>query len=600
MAAAIAYRLTSQVLPKYSHANGHHHFELPQLAACVVMKFYLGLSYRAMEKWLLATGHVCQVIGLPNVPDHTTLHKTHKLLHAFDFEKMKNQMLEGVQVQEEVIASSHTGSSPGPVNLPDQTRSRGMNEDSLAKPLDWKNHKQLLKNRAKPSTTGNSSWSSRLIVIWLAGMVVFLPIKILNLPLNFELVDIWTLGGIPGALYLYSLRRPRVISLSYLIPMWFVLISSFISAFASPSPVRSMIVILKEVYLFVWFFVVLALLFQLSARHMREVLRVWSLVVICHGLLMLAQFISPDVWEFTNSLGGNSARLEGYRAAGLFICDKAGCANKAAFFQLLGFVPLLLAGYSKRTTIILGIFLFASMMTSGSMGATLAFSSGLMVAVFSIAYFKKSLSIVIKNFLRIGLALCIFGGALYIAGTQSPDTLNHFKRIIVGRFDRSSEGRFDLWGRGIDVLLEHNAFLWGVGPENFREVDASGNDNQLHNDTLAFLVERGLLGLIGLALFAGITLTKAVQILRISGKDPRRARWGVVVFLAALAATMVESLTHQIFHTRELWLVLAVQEAVLYKMITSEEGMEPTVHTTPEPLRVQPRLLAPPGVAIDG
>jgi len=473
-------------------------------------------------------------------------------------------------------------------------------EASMTKRLKRENHNLLLDNRADLSKTANAAWSSRLIVIWLAGIAVLLPVKILNLPFNFELADIWTLGGMPVVLYLYSLGRARKISLSYAIPMWFVLISSFFSAFTSHSPMKSTIVILKEVYLFVWFFVVLALLFQLSAKDMRSVLRVWSLVAICHGCLMIAQFVSPEIWRLTNALGGNSARLEGYRAAGLFICDKAGCANKAAFFQLLGFVPLLVSGYSKRITIILGALLFAGMMTSGSMGATIALSSGLIVSIFAIAYFKKSLSVMIKNFMRIGLALVILGGMLYIAGSESPDQMNHFERIILGRYDKSSGGRFDLWSRGIDVLLEHNAFLWGVGPENFRLVDASGNDNQLHNDTLAFLVERGLLGLIGLGLFAVIGMSKAVHMMQIFGKDPKRVGFGVVVFLAAMIATMVESLTHQVFHTRELWLVLAVQEAVLYKMITSENGIEPVVPATPEPSRSHPGVLVRPKIAIDG
>jgi O-antigen ligase len=148
--------------------------------------------------------------------------------------------------------------------------------------------------------------------------------------------------------------------------------------------------------------------------------------------------------------------------------------------------------------------------------------------------------------------------------------------------------------------MEHNAFFWGVGPENFRVVDAAQNDNQLHNDTLAFLVERGLLGLFGLGLFAGITLLKALQILNIYRKHPGRARWGVVVFLAALAATFVESLTHQVFHTRELWLVLAFQEAVLYKMATSENGIEPIRPTIPEAGQQPRKLRVRPEVVVDG
>jgi hypothetical protein len=239
---------------------------------------------------------------------------------------------------------------------------------------------------------------------------------------------------------------------------------------------------------------------------------------------------------------------------------------------------------------VLGIFLFASMMATGSMGATIAFSSGLMVSIFAMAYLKKNLWILIKGFMGVGFALVILGGVLYLAGSGGPDQVNHFESIILGRYDRSSGGRFDLWGRGINVLLDHNAFLWGVGPENFRVVDTSGNDNQLHNDTLAFLVERGLLGLIGLGLFAGIGMSKAVHILWIFEKYPKRAGFGVVVFLGALTAIVVESLTHQVFHTREMWLVLAVQEAVLYKMITSEYGINPTVNAEPEPARGYPKL----------
>ena len=122
-AAKIAYRLASQVLPKYSHAKSPHRFELPQLAACVLMMFYLDLSYRDMEEWLLATDKVCQALGLRRVPDHTTLQRTYKKLRKLDFEKMKNQILEEEQIQEEVIASDSTGFSPGQASLYYQTRS---------------------------------------------------------------------------------------------------------------------------------------------------------------------------------------------------------------------------------------------------------------------------------------------------------------------------------------------------------------------------------------------------------------------------------------------------------------------------------------------
>lgn len=121
--AKIAYGLTQQSLPKYSHAKSPHHFELPQLAACVLMMFYLDLSYRDMEEWLLATDQVVKALGLRRIPDHTTLQRTYKKLRKLDFEKMKNQLLEAENIQEEVIASDSTGFSPGQASLYYQTRS---------------------------------------------------------------------------------------------------------------------------------------------------------------------------------------------------------------------------------------------------------------------------------------------------------------------------------------------------------------------------------------------------------------------------------------------------------------------------------------------
>jgi len=123
------------------------------------------------------------------------------------------------------------------------------------------------------------------------------------------------------------------------------------------------------------------------------------------------------------------------------------------------------------------------------------------------------------------------------------------------------------------IYLDHSAFLWGVGPENFRVVDPEIRNNQLHNDFIAFLVERGLLGALGLLLFATIAVSRAAYMVLICNKYPDRSQLAAVVFLGAIIAATVESLTHQVFHFRELWLVLAFQEALLFKMKTSESGM---------------------------
>ncbi len=123
-AARISYRLAQRSLPAYSHPKSPHHFTLPQLAACVLMAFYMKLSYRDMEEWLLATDAVRKALELGRVPDHSTLARTYKKLRVKDFERMKGLLLSelGVEGSEEVLASDSTGFSPSGASAYYQSR----------------------------------------------------------------------------------------------------------------------------------------------------------------------------------------------------------------------------------------------------------------------------------------------------------------------------------------------------------------------------------------------------------------------------------------------------------------------------------------------
>jgi hypothetical protein len=406
-------------------------------------------------------------------------------------------------------------------------------------------------------------------MIWLVGTLVLLPLDFIKLPLNMTLVDCWILMALP-VLGLSFVRGNHVINLSYTVAMWIILLASFASTFAAPAPKNSLVVILKEVYAYVWFVTLVEVLTRLNARDFRRILVVWTGMVFVHGCVIVAQFLSPDFWRLMASFADKSTEFDIYRPSGLFLN-----ANLAAFFQLLGFVPLVLASPSKKTGMILGVLLLPTMLLTGSMGATLALAAGLTVAIIAISLTGR-LALMIKMFAQLAVIILLLGGLLTFIVSHNQRYQEHFQHILIGRSERSSEGRFDLWQRGVDAYVDHDVFLWGVGPENFREVDAKMTDNQLHNDFLAFSVERGLLGTLGLVLFAIIAVSRAAYMVLIGHKYPDRAQLAVVVFLGAIIAAMVESLTHQIFHFRALWLVLAVQEAMLYKMTTSERGLEPT------------------------
>jgi O-antigen ligase len=426
-------------------------------------------------------------------------------------------------------------------------------------------------------------------MIWLLGTMVLLPVDLIKLPLNMLLVDCWILMGLP-ILWLFYVRGRYFISLSYVVAMWVILLASFASTFAAPAPENSLVVILKEIYAFVWFVTLVAILTKLSVRDFRRVLLVWSGIVFLHGFIIVGQFLSPDIWRLTVSLAGSLKEFEIYRPSGLFVN-----ANSAAFFQLLGFVPLVLLSPPRKQAITLGLVLLLTMLVTGSMGATLALTTGVIVAVTALSL-SGHLALIIKFFAQLAVVVLILGGILVVIVSSNQRYQEHIERILIGRSEKSSGGRFDLWQRGFDAYIEHRVLFWGVGPENFREVDRAMTDNQLHNDFIAFSVERGLLGTLGLVLFAVLAVSRAAYIVLILKKYPDRGQLVFVAFLGAIIASLVESLTHQVFHFRELWLVLAFQEAILYKMMTSESWGE----LTPQVLEESPdhgrRLVVQPDV----
>ena len=451
----------------------------------------------------------------------------------------------------------------------------------------WGNSHKYLTNKAGPPEADQKSWSRQIKFIWVLGIMALLPSDMIKLPLNMNVMDCWILMGLPF-FWLSFFREKQVISLSYLVPIFLILVGSLASTLVSPVPKNSMIVILKEIYLFIWFITLTSILSKIHTRDFRHILVFWSGIVLLHGVVILLQFVSKDFFRFIVGLVGETNEYEIYRASGLFINP-----NKAAFFQLLGFVPVMLTRPSKKVGIILGFFLLLTIFATGSMGATLAFIVGLTITVTIISLIGH-FDVILKIFVRSALIIAIIGGSLFFFVNQNEHYQNRLEQIIFGRAKKSSEGRFNIWNRATGVFEDHGVALWGIGPENFREVD--WKEKQLHNDFLAFAVERGLIALTGLVLFAIIAASRAVHLLLLYNKHPDPAGLVVVVFLAAISAAMVESLTHQTFHFRELWMILAFQEAILFHLKTSESDVEPVTRPLNDPSRHDCGLVAQPDV----
>ncbi len=106
------------------------------------------------------------------------------------------------------------------------------------------------------------------------------------------------------------------------------------------------------------------------------------------------------------------------------------------------------------------------------------------------------------------------------------------------RFDRSGGLRFAVWVEAIERLPDAP---WGVGPGSVRGLDLNALETELHNEPLAYLVERGVIGLFGLFLmwFALLRLSP-------SGSQAR----------ALVLAYIFGSFFRETWHYRHFWLFL--------------------------------------------
>ena len=413
----------------------------------------------------------------------------------------------------------------------------------------------LLGGKTTPRPNRLTSILRFVVITYLLGMVILSVEQFLSLPSNLGSVDFWNLLFLPVCWW-YLLHTRQAVRFPYILGMWFILLGSFIGTFFSFDPIASFIFLAKEIYLYFWFVTVTLVLTSLEPTVMRRVVLAWATVVVLHGMLLVAEFISPEFYGYIISIldkiGNVDVRYLG-RPAGLF-------ENPvwAALFQLMGFVPLLLADFRRELTLLLGIVLLLSILATASLGALSALLGALAIAVLLLLLMGGHM-----KFLIWLATVAILAAVLFVFTIiQSPDVLARLEHLTTDRAAHTAGERLDLWGSGAEILFSPKSIL-GVGPSNYRDFF---ENKTLHNDFLEFGVERGVIGLLGLAIFTGEAWNNATKVLLSQIKSGSMTRPNGVIFIAMLFGILLESNAHQIFHFRSIWLALALLETTHLKM----------------------------------
>lgn len=382
-----------------------------------------------------------------------------------------------------------------------------------------------------PDGASPGSGSDRVLT-FLVGFLA--GVQILPLPLNLAFVD-------PILLYIivYALTRRGAANelgrLRRCLPwLWVIVLGSLCGTFAAASVENSLVQLLRDLYAFsillsmyVWF------------RSKPYVLRpaVYGLVLsgcVCAALIVGAADVRP---------------------AGTFQNP-----NYAAHYLVAVLVTLIVVRRAvNRIVVIVAVPLFAyAILLTGSFGAL----SMIAVAISAWLWGLGESSTPGRRWLgRLILVLTVFFVVLTGAiGTVSSSEEAESTGLGAERFVHSSDTRWMIWKTGLSYLPEHP---FGVGPGSVRAESLALRDHELHNDVIAYLVERGPIGLVGLlGLWAAIWS---------AGRRGGPTRLLLLMFI-------VGSLTRETQNYRHLWITLAL---ALYWEYAIVEPLATDVRTGP-------------------
>ncbi|MCP4427790.1 MAG: O-antigen ligase family protein [Chloroflexi bacterium] len=384
---------------------------------------------------------------------------------------------------------------------------------------------------------------------WLLALaIVLLPLQWLLLPLNLALADLALLTLILLTLAQAAAGR-RAVILPLLGPMLLILIVSAISTAVGFGRFESAMVIVQEIYIFVWFLALTSQLRTLTPQEQDRLLKIWAIIACIESVTTVLGMlkIGPAMF-YTKPTQDAIVTDEVTRAVGLHANS-----NAAAVYLSVSFFAALAANWPRRVRWPTAAWIYVGIFATGSNGALLSTALGLGVLIFAYSFHSNrdktklwgSLTTLGVGFAFVLLLATAF---LPVSGFAGVDDSNHFLFYTIGRFSHSLESRLAIIDWSWRIYKTHPL---GVGPNGFSTLQGS-----LHNDYIAFWFERGLLGLVG---WVWLVLAAVWAPFRAAARIPlteKRRCWTIIALGSGFLACAVNAFSHEISHMRQLWMLI--------------------------------------------
>jgi len=409
-------------------------------------------------------------------------------------------------------------------------------------------------------------------------LLLLLPIERVMMPMGMTPADVALMALVALFWPVAWVRRRRVI-FPLLLPMWLIFVASSLATLFSAVPITNITTMIQEVYLYLGCVSLANLLVWLGEEDMHRINKIWIIVACVESLLTMmgALRIGPQFLHEPPTIAvdplKHSYQFEGIdRALGTFANpNAAGGYLMASLFVFLA-TPWLRHPLLRLAVVgwlLLGIFATGS---NAGLGATLA-ALGFYFLYWVLTQQDRQavrLWIVLGTLMAAVVIAPLLVGFSYSSLLQPSAVLqSSLLATTVARVGSGVERRTDLLGIGWE-FFSHNPL--GVGPAGVSAIFGVG----LHTDYMAFLAERGVLGLIGLLLLITLTMACVLASARLAHGD-RVRQLQAIALGGGFVAYYVDAMAHEVFHTRSLWFLMAMIFAhyyVLRQRVGQVAGME--------------------------
>ena len=395
---------------------------------------------------------------------------------------------------------------------------------------------------------------------YLVVSTLLAPVVVPAGPGQTAVLDVVNLFAILAFAYFVVFPGRQTLRVPLLAPTVLVAIGGLIACAWAPSMSLAALALAQDAYLFAWFVVLVNLLHTRRDLRLVRVAWVWTAVLVSLGALAQLLFAT----------GGSLGTLLGSR--GVRPASTLYNPNMLADYLMMSvFVALSLAAEIRRLPLLLSLGIMGiALLATKSNGGMIAFAAGGLT--WCIAMVATGPAHRRGSIFATAMLVASLGGALFWLGSEYGMGDRVFQALsehtFVGRMEHSSQSRLRIWDQ-LEVAFARSPL--GIGPGNSasltmgiadRERPDSYRSKEAHSDYLAFAIERGPLGIVGLlgllaALFAQVAVYWRAS-RRTSGGAPRRARLWTAAMLAVLAGSVVHSLVIEKLHFRHYWLFIAL------------------------------------------